>query len=1126
MNDSNFSSDSEVAEDAKNVENQQQKRKQPDSVVSRKKRKDDKEKLPTAEELNNLKETETLFHSSLFRMQIDELLKEIKIKTKWKIEMDEWLEKLKSILTQLPESETYQITDQSWIKKIKVPIIQKPDSDKGIFKFLPPSDIRIIGSYPLDLLCLPNATVDIAIEIPKGCWQKCDYLNHRYHRKRSLYLVYIASQLRKIDFIEEMKFSYHCDDHMKPALILVPKGKLGTKLKVKLLPYPSKEHFRIIRFIPKTNNVRNSWFFEDKSIEEQTPTPHYNSSVLMDLLMVDIMQYLSQKLKDNQNLKDGILLLKVWLHQRNINQGYGGFSNFIITMLVCYLLTNQKINMLVSSYQLVRNVLLYLSDNNMLEKGISLEKNTDIKVFSEVYHVTFLDFSGNLNFCSWMTKEILKRVQHEAKLSLSALDSCMSDSFDTLFMKPIDFYQKFDHILHIKTHDLNKTINHLQLQNEILDYGGNSIAAVIPHFEELINRSCKNRIALLDKILWKPKEWKVTVSPPSPNNVNVVTFGILLNPENYNKTVERGPCADLPEAKEFRDFWGEKSELRRFQDGVICEAVVWPGKSFSERQRILYHIIAHTLKMHAHVDETSIHYLSNQLDSVLMHRCAPVFEDSIPYRTGEEINLDLLLKYNELSKELRKLKDIPLTVSSVQGMSAALRYCEIFPPIPHQPHIDNRIVGSLGNSLILKENATMAPQWVQPMEVLLHMETSGKWPDDIDAIRRTKAAFYIKLAEMLKSQFMLISVPFTEYVDVLKDGYVFRLSIACHKEINLLKQTINAQGMIKYENNEESQKLERKIVHLPKLSSYIYGLQQQNNIYGSACRLAKRWICSQLLSDFISDSCVELLMAYIYLSPFPFSTPNCPQVAFLRFLHLLHTYDWKSSALIVNFNQELKGEECSEIQSKFTLNRSTLPAMVIATPFDKDGITWTKPSPNAIILHHLIKLSKNAYETLHDHFINCEPCDTKQIFRPPIGLYDIIIHLNPYYVPKYYQAIDITSKFNPPVYKKYKYVNNEKMPIVNFDPVLCYLKELRACFEEIALFFYDHCGGDAIYVLWKPKAFEAQDIKVSHLNCRKIREMQPPKVILNVEAIIEDFGILGSGLVNFVETKADKWKIS
>lgn len=40
--------------------------------------------------------------------------------------------------------------------------------------------------------------------------------------------------------------------------------------------------------------------------------------------------------------------------------------------------------------------------------------------------------------------------------------------------------------------------------------------------------------------------------------------------------LDLGPPADSGEAaRAFRAFWGDKAELRRFQDGLIAEAVVW-----------------------------------------------------------------------------------------------------------------------------------------------------------------------------------------------------------------------------------------------------------------------------------------------------------------------------------------------------------------------------------------------------------------------------------------------------------------------------------------------------------------------------------------------------------------------
>ncbi|CAN0573083.1 unnamed protein product, partial [Ectocarpus sp. 12 AP-2014] len=38
------------------------------------------------------------------------------------------------------------------------------------------------------------------------------------------------------------------------------------------------------------------------------------------------------------------------------------------------------------------------------------------------------------------------------------------------------------------------------------------------------------------------------------------------------------------------------------------------------------------------------------------------------------------------------------------------------------------------------------------MEVLVRLETSSKWPDDLDAVRSTGTAFLIRLAQCLEKK--------------------------------------------------------------------------------------------------------------------------------------------------------------------------------------------------------------------------------------------------------------------------------------------------------------------------------------------------------------------------------------
>jgi hypothetical protein len=54
--------------------------------------------------------------------------------------------------------------------------------------------------------------------------------------------------------------------------------------------------------------------------ESLTPTPHYSYSILKDLILAANEDYRTSILESYPNLKDGILLLKVWLKQRGLDQ--------------------------------------------------------------------------------------------------------------------------------------------------------------------------------------------------------------------------------------------------------------------------------------------------------------------------------------------------------------------------------------------------------------------------------------------------------------------------------------------------------------------------------------------------------------------------------------------------------------------------------------------------------------------------------------------------------------------------------------------------------------------------------------------------------------------------------------
>uniref|UniRef100_A0A8C3SMZ3 Nucleolar protein 6 n=1 Tax=Chelydra serpentina TaxID=8475 RepID=A0A8C3SMZ3_CHESE len=1067
-------------------------------------------KPPTNEELNQLKETENLFHSSLLRLQIEELLKEVTLKEKKKQKIDAFLHEINALLSAVPETPETDLADQSWLPKdVKVPFLQVPFSVKGKFRFLPPAAVTVVGSYLLGTCIKPEINVDVALTMPRAILQDKDNLNQRYHRKRALYLAHIAQHLSKEKLFGSVRFTYMNSNHLKPILLLQPQGKDEKLVTVRLYACPAPGFFKPSRLYPSKNNVRTAWFLEQGSPGEgaaEPPTPHYNNSILCDTGLESNLLFLAGASAGFPGMRDGVALLKVWLHQRELDKGLGCLNGFVASMLVAYLVAKHKISQGMSGYQVLRSILQFLATTDLSAAGISLSKDADSSLptladFHQAFEVVLVDPSGLVNLCADMTASKYKQVQFEAKRSMEVLDDSTVDGFQLLLMTPKPLIRTFDHVFHLKhVSKLQGACKKMQLLNELMDRGGNYVAAALPFVTSLLARGLAERVLLLTHSL---PQWPISAEPPKHKDAGHLSFGLLLTPAFAASILERGPEADRPEAAEFRKFWGEKSELRRFQDGAICEAVVWGAETMCQKRLIPEQIVQHLLWL-------------GGVPGWFNRICT--YKGGGPAGTGEEAMVSIVRSYDDLSRKLWNLEGLPLTVTAVQGTHPALRYTDVFPPTPMKPDYSYHVRIKDKESLLpLPEKP--CPAYIAPMKVVCHMEGSGQWPQDKEAIKRVKAAFHLCLAELLSQQHQLLCRPAATHADVYKDGYIFRLQVAYHREPHILKEVVTPEGMLKYRDTEE----------VTQVTSCIHQLQQQHPAFSGTSRLAKRWVRAQLLSDSLSDECVDLLAASLFLHPAPFTPPSSPQVGFLRFLHLLMAFDWKNSPLIVNLNADLKVADYTEIRNAFVAARPHLPVMFIATPRDKRSSVWTKERPSAQILQRLLVLALESLRALEEQL--ADPLgsqDGKMVFRPPLDFYDILIHLNAKQIPRHLEGVDRPAKsFSRGMLKSDALVTTLIFPVVGYDPVQCYLQELREAFGDLALFFYDSHGGEVIGVLWKPSSFEPQPFKASNMKGRMMASLSREELVTvpNVEAILEDFEILGEGLVRSVEARTEKWTI-
>lgn len=331
--------------------------------------KKDLHKATSVDELNQLQAAEKLYHSNFFHLQIEELLKEVKIKEKHQLFIDKWILKLTNCISSIKaDTEKVFASDLPWLKNEEVipPISESTPwvPSQYFFQYLPPKSIVPIGSIRTSTIIGSKPVVDVAIEIPREFFQKSNNANGVYHQKKALYLSYIALHLSKWDGVEECQFAFASNDPLTSVLRLKPAGKYGKHITFQLHVICAEECFKLDRFGFDKSNVKQLFRTYSTNIlrtETHTPTPHYNSSVLKDLTTIRNEEFLNSWISGNSNIQDAIILMKVWLRQREFDQCYGGFSGYILTSFVVYLLQKNLINLSMNSYQIIRQMWIVLS---------------------------------------------------------------------------------------------------------------------------------------------------------------------------------------------------------------------------------------------------------------------------------------------------------------------------------------------------------------------------------------------------------------------------------------------------------------------------------------------------------------------------------------------------------------------------------------------------------------------------------------------------------------------------------------------------------------------------------------------------------------------------------------------
>jgi len=475
-----------------------------------------------------------------------------------------------------------------------------------------------------------------------------------------------------------------------------------------------------------------------------------------------------------------------------------------------------------------------------------------------------------------------------------------------------------------------------------------------------------------------------TATKSSLPHTSQIELGLWLDASQAGRLVDHGPHAEDDSAcREFRSFWGPKSELRRFKDGSITESVIWEADTPLARSSIIGQIIQYILQKQFGISKNYIRLFVGAFDDMLTE---PIISRKLLYQSDPNVRSygGVMDVFETLSNKLRSLDGLPLAIKNVSACSESLRYASVFVPGPRKT----------------KQFFTSpeASRFIPMTDIILTFETSGHWPDDLEAVQKVKAAFLQRIANLLldgmpHSQcsiaFDLDSSPTTDNVALeilLSEGYAFRARIHHERERTLLSQLPMTapeeiqlvQTMLKDYN--------LRFVARPKHHSAILALQRAYPSLSTGIRLVKRWFRAHLLSPHVTPEFCELLVVAAFLDA-PMMSCGVPATGasgFIRVLQLLRDWLWIDSPLYIPLYTAIDGDvdltkgkrlefpvgKATRGKMVFDQTRkkdSTLVgggAMVLVTEEDLGGKHWGWENPSPMVAARIQVLAQATLSAL------------------------------------------------------------------------------------------------------------------------------------------------------------------
>lgn len=933
--------------------------------------------------------------------------------------------------------------------------------------------------------------------------QEKDYLNYRYFYKRAYYIASVAAGIKQAG---ESRFALHYeylnDSPLQPIVVVRPAGNEPHKanFKISVIPALPENTFPAQKLLPDRNCVRFAPDSKQGAIQSTTSTPYYNACIRGDSTFVPYLKFVHGASTVCQAYKDACILGHLWLRQRGFGEqcSKGGLGNNEWALLMALLLRGggpsgrPVLSAGYSAYQLFKGTLQFLSTTDLIAVPLVVPAGKTARFGVHSCPILF-DETRGFNILFKMSPWHYRLLRYEARTSVDMLGDSVFDQFEPTFVL------KEDQVL--MKYDLTVKIPVSALPHEDEPLSATPFGLHCDKIHATLNRGLGDRVEMISITQSSQGEWSVNQRMPAGDTEGVAIIGLIRNPSNAGRLVDQGPSAeDKDEAASFREFWGEKAELRRFKDGSIRESLVWLQKA--SQPPITEQMVAYLLERHVGIETSQLRFFGHAFGRML---------DGGLKSEGLSQFHNFMTAFNTLEQHIRALSDFPLQVRQISTADPQLSYTSVKVPLAGTRHAS-----------------------IPPANIILQFEGSGRWPEGHTAIERTKIAFLLKLGQQLEGTIDGVSVRVglenedrdlhnQSFLDVVfPTGAAFRIRIHHDRVLPLIERQLKDKSLDQRSREEAGTALaayKRTFLRSPAHTQTMQTLCTRYPMLSSCVRLVKQWFNSHLLSPHFRPELIELLTVRSFVQPYPWRPPSSTMTGFIRTLFFLSRWDWRNEPLIVDHNDEMRAADVSSIMTRFEAWRKIDPAMnhivlFAASSIDAEGTTWTDGSPSKVVAARMTSLAKAAYQAL-----KCKGLDIvlESLFSSPLTDYDFVLYLNPIFTGN----SQVQSK--PKQHFKNLELNiSGDVALIGYNPISSFLIELQSLYGQAIVFFHNGDGGDVIAGLWNPhNGPRSWKVNLAYATApKKVRGEKEPMVEVNKLGILNEIARLGGDLI--MEVKVNR----